>query len=297
MIDSETGSETIDAIRVRDLTTDEIAEYRREGFVHVRGFVDRSVVARLLADADAQMAAPAGPYRTNLTTEGSFYQDRDMFRARPAFNEYVMASNVAEQAGRAMGSKEVRFYFDHLFAIAPNTAKDQYYWHQDQPYWGGFGDEVCSFWLALTDCADDSGALEFVRGTDKGPLYTPVPFGDNADTVDAKRTSRVREPQDTERQPAYHEHLDEYEIVTFDVKAGDALLFNSKIMHSSRGNHSPDQRRVAYSTRWFGDDVTFRIKPGFQDPVTYPEEGFPVGGNMAKTTKFPLRWTSPCPER
>ncbi|MFV0257957.1 MAG: phytanoyl-CoA dioxygenase family protein [Acidimicrobiales bacterium] len=278
-------------ITVRDLTDDEIAEFRREGFVHLSGFVDPATVERLLTDADDQMAAPPGPYTTNMTTDGVFFQDRDMYHNRPAFNDYVMASNVAEQAGRAMGSQQVRFYFDHLFALDPNTAKDEYYWHQDQPYWGAFGNEICSFWLALTDCRDDSGALEFVRGTDRGPLYLPVEFGDATDTVDTKR-AEGKWPTKEERQPAYHEHPDDYEIVTFEVKAGDAILFNTKIMHSSRGNHSPDQRRVAYSTRWFGDDITFQEKPGFQDPVTYPEEGFPVGENMAKATKFPLRWTA-----
>jgi len=286
-----TDTETIHHVTVRPLTDDEIAQFRSEGFVHLPGFAAPETVERLLADADAQMAAPPGPYSTNLTKDGTFYQDRDMYRSRPAFNDYVMASNLAEQAGRAMGSSEVRFYFDHLFVLAPNTAKDQYYWHQDQPYWGASGNDICSFWLALTDCADDSGALEFVRGTDRGPLYKPVKFGDNRDTVDAGRVNTPT-PEDAEPQPDYHEHPNDYEIVTFDVKAGDAILFNTKIMHSSRGNHSVDQRRVAYSTRWFGDDAIFERKPGFQDPVTYPEDGFPEGESLALAAKFPLRWTA-----
>jgi ectoine hydroxylase-related dioxygenase (phytanoyl-CoA dioxygenase family) len=64
-----------------------------------------------------------------------------------------------------------------VFSLAANTAKDKYYWHQDQPYWACQGKQVCSVWLALTDCTADSGALEFVLGTDRGAIYAPVAFG------------------------------------------------------------------------------------------------------------------------
>ncbi len=278
------------SVRARALTNDEITTYRTDGVVHIPGFADDVTVERMLADADAQMTAPPGPYTENLTTQGVFFQDRDIYRHRPAFRDWVMSSNVAEQAGRAMGAHRVQFYFDHLFILDPDSAKDQYYWHQDQPYWGAAGDDICSFWLALTDCGADSGALEFVRGTDHGPLYEPVAFGDNsAADHDGTTASGLKTITD---QPAYHEHPDDYEIIGFEVTAGDAILFNTKIMHSSRGNHSPSQRRVAYSTRWLGDDATFQPKPGFQDPLTYPEEGFAVGESMSKSTKFPMLWTA-----
>ncbi len=41
-----------------------------------------------------------------------------------------------------------------------------------------------------------------------------------------------------------------------------------------------------------GDDATFQRKPGFQDPLTYPEEGFPVGESLSASTKFPVMWTA-----
>jgi ectoine hydroxylase-related dioxygenase (phytanoyl-CoA dioxygenase family) len=178
----------------------------------------------------------------------------------------------------------VRFYFDHLFMLDADCGKDEYYWHQDMPYWGCGGTQICSFWLALTPCAVDSGALEFVRGSDKGRLYLPTSFARAMDEHYARL--------ETEERPQYHQQREVYDIASWDIRVGDALLFNTRIMHSSRGNHSKTHRRVAYSTRWLGDDAVFEPKRGFQDPVTYPEAGFPVGEKLSRSSKFPLVWTS-----
>ena len=52
---------------------------------------------------------------------------------------------------------------------------------------------------------------------------------------------------------------------------------------------------AAYSSRYShipSDDAVFEPKRGFQDPVTYPEEGFPVGERLSRSSKFPLLWAS-----
>ena len=50
-------------------------------------------------------------------------------------------------------------------------------------------------------------------------------------------------------------------MVGFDVEPGDALLFDYRILHRSRGNASP-RRRVAVSWRWLGDDATWAPEVG-----------------------------------
>ena len=275
-------------IHVRDLTAAEIATYQRDGVVHLPALVDAATCAGLLAAGDRRLdefrRKKPNEYATNMAKDGTFLSERECYKWDATFNDFVMTSRMAEIAGQAMHSRAVRFYFDHLFMLDKDCGKDEYYWHQDMPYWGCGGTQICSFWLALTPCSVDSGALEFVRGTDKDRLYLPTSFGRAMD----ERLTRV----ETEEIPQYHRHRDVYEIASWDIRVGDALLFNTCIMHSSRGNHSKTQRRVAYSTRWIGDDAVFEPKRGFQDPVTYPEEGFPVGERLSRSSKFPLLWTS-----
>lgn len=263
---------------VRSLTEIEIETFRRDGATHVPGLVSRQTAEHLLTLADAQRASP-GKHSMNMTVDGKFWEGRDLYLENPGFEEFAFTSKLAREAGRALGASESRLYFDHLFMLEADTAKDKYYWHQDQPYWACEGDQICSFWLALTDCSVDSGALELVIGTDQElllPEWLPETEGDGSEG------SAIT--------PAYHEARDSYRIVNWDIKAGDAILFNSKIMHSSRGNHSKTQRRVAYSTRWIGDDMVFRNRKTYQDPVTIPTPDAVDGTPLSQFDKFPLLW-------
>lgn len=271
-----------DSFKVRALTQEEIATFRRDGVVHVKRLIDPECVDELLAAADDWALSPT-QYAEQMAKQGSFLEGREIWPHQPAFKRYVFDSALAEQAASAMGAQEARFYFDHLFLLAANTAKDSYYWHQDLPYWACDGQQICSFWLALTSNGVDSGALEFVLDTDKGHIYLPAPFGDEDDSGYQTEATEVIPV------PDYHLQRDRYRIVTFDITAGDALLFNARIMHSSRGNHSLTQRRVAYSTRWIGEDMVFRPRPGYQDPVTLPRQPLDAGASLA-IDQFPKVW-------
>ncbi len=272
---------------VRDLTSAEIETFHRDGVVHLEALADAATCTRLLAAADRRLEdfrkEKPSEFANNLAKDGTFLSERECYKQDPVFNDFCMTSRMAAIAGQALRSQEVRFYFDHLFMLDKDCAKDSYYWHQDMPYWGCGGTQICSFWLALTPCSVDSGALEFVKGSDKGRLYLPSAFGDAASE---------RFATETEKTPEYHRQRDVYDIASWDIQVGDCLLFNARIMHSSRGNHSKTQRRVAYSTRWIGDDAVFEPKRGFQDPITYPEAGFPAGEKLSRSSRFPLLWKS-----
>lgn len=268
--------------QVRPLTQAEIDTFQRDGVAHIKSLVNQPTVERLLQAADDWALAPTA-YSEEMASQGSFLEGREIWPHQPAFRDFVFESGLAEQAARAMNASESRFYFDHLFMLAPDTAKDNYYWHQDLPYWACDGQQICSFWLALTRNDVNSGALEFVLDTDKGELYLPAPFGDeDPDEFASDAASVVPIPD-------YHLQRDRYRIVTFDISPGDALLFNARIMHSSRGNHSKTIRRVAYSTRWIGEDMVYRQRPGFQDPVTIPKTPLTPGAALA-IDQFPRLW-------
>ena len=268
---------------VRALPEDEIATFRNQGVVLVKNLVWRNAAEELLAAADRWAEEPS-EYAENMATDGTFLEGREVWPHQESSKSFIFESQLAEQTARAMRSKEARFYFDHLFMLAPNTAKDSYYWHQDLPYWACGGQQICSFWLALTDNTVDSGALEFVLDTDKGHLYLPTGFGDG-ETANYS----VESEDEVVSVSDYHLDRDKYEIVSFEVEAGDALLFNARIMHSSRGNHSKTVRRVGYSTRWIGEDMVYCKRPGYQDPVTIPKAHLAPGNSLA-IDQFPKVW-------
>ena len=274
-------------MNIRDLTDGECEAYSRDGYCYILQLVDSSTVARLLEAADERIANP-GKNAQEMATRGRFFEDRYMFPDVPIFREFMTNVDMAKNAGRAMGAKKVRAYFDHLFTCEPDTPVD-YFWHQDLAYWPIDGRQICSFWLALTDCTRESSALQFVKGTGRREnLYRQVDFGE--ETLDPNAI-RINHGSDTEMAPQFDKYPDRYELVTWNFKAGDSVLFNPRVVHSSGGNVSRTQRRVAYSSRWIGEDAVFKVRPGYQDPVLCPDEDEGINeGEPLSSRRFPVVW-------
>ncbi len=268
---------------VRRLTDDEITAYRQDGVAKLPRFVDGQQVSELLAALDRRMA-DLGPYGY----DNLFVQDRCFALEDPVLRNYVLDPVMGENAARAMDSSSARFYFDHLFAFGPDTVVDDHYWHQDQPYWPVTGEHLVSFWLALTPCTPETAALKFVAGSHRAErFYRPTSFdggpmqsdlGPLAELAVDARHQFVDEPP-----PPFHLDPEAGRLIEFGYEAGDAAMFHSKLVHSSGGNRSPDDRRVAYSIRYVGDDARMMLRQGvFQDPALLPEpdEGFEIGRPM-----------------
>ena len=62
-----------------------------------------------------------------------------------------------------------------------------------------------------------------------------------------------------------------YDIVGYDMAAGDALIFSAWTLHGAQGNASGTTRRAALSTRWLGDDAIWDPRPG-ADPTVKQED-------------------------
>jgi ectoine hydroxylase-related dioxygenase (phytanoyl-CoA dioxygenase family) len=268
---------------IREVTADEVARYQSDGVVKLPGFVTADQVSEILAALDERMDNP-GPYGyTNVYT-----QDRCFALEVPALRRYVLDPALGRNAALAMESRQARFFFDHLFAFAPDTPVDDHYWHQDQPFWPVQGEHIVSFWLALTDCEPETSALKFVSGSHRSErFFAPVGFDGKPIKHDlgpiADHAVDVRDQFFDGPTPAYHLDPDGHGVIEFSYEAGDAVMFHTKLVHSSGGNRSPDERRVAYSIRYVGDDATMMLREGvFQDPALLPDpdEEFRVGAPM-----------------
>ena len=274
-------------MRVREITAAEIEAFQDEGVAFLPGLVDKVTVDVLRAAAERRAAAPSA-HSDELSREGRFLSDQFLHEDMEEFRDFAFQTRIAQNAARAMGVNRVRLYFDHLFVCAPQTPTDSS-WHQDIPYWPIDGEQICSIWLRLPNCTADSSALQFVRGRrHQDVLYAQKPFGDGDPAAQTDFSAG-----DLPEPPAFHKEPERYEILSWDYRAGDAVLFNARIMHSSGGNTSQDVNRIAYSTRWIGDDAKFVAKPGWQDPLLLPDSDEPhEDGQPLDSRKFPEAWSA-----
>ena len=282
---------------VRGITEAEVEGYRRDGVVKLPGLIDTSIVEQLTGALDAQIAHPSEWGGT-----GKQRSDRCFGLDSPILREYLTNATLGQNAARAMGSTKANFFFDHMFLFEPDSPVDGHYWHQDQPYWPITGEHIVSFWLSLSSCTPETAALKFVPGSHNNDgFYRPKSF--DGSTLEGDLGTRASNAIDATDQfldiepPAFHERPDQYCVLEFSYEPGDAVMFHSRVVHSSGGNRSKDSRRLAYSARFFGDDARQMLRQGvFQDPALLPDadEPFAVGAPMV-SRRWPLVYQQPTP--
>ena len=265
----------------------QIAHFKEDGVVHVPAAVTGDWIDRLLGVADQQLENPGEWVNDGNPDAGKdrMFTERYMWQTNQTINDFVHHSGCAELAGQAMGATSSRFYFDHLLIKEPETAAATP-WHQDIPYWPFMGKQVCSIWLALTDATVEQSAMEFVRGSHlDGRYYKPEVFNAREDHPNAWADEAKGDDL-----PDIEAHRDDFDIIGFDVEAGDAVIFSAWTLHGARGNASASKRRAALSTRWLGDDALWTPKPGADPTVKAEDVSVAPGSYPADDKLFPQIW-------
>lgn len=267
----------------RELSAAEAAAYQRDGVVHIPAAVHANWIPILTALIDRQLAAPsryAGDSNPGQSIQRAF-SDRYLWPDSEGFRRFAFESGVGALAGQAMCSRTSRLYFDHIFVKEPATRQGTP-WHQDLPYWPFKGTQICSIWLTLNDVDADHSGLRFVKGSHRwNRWFRPTILSAKARWIGSS---------DEQEMPDFDAQADEYEFLSFDLRAGDALLFSTAIVHGAGPNPSATRRRLAIATRWLGDDVIWDPRPG-TDPIVGQEDvSIAPGTPPLDDEHFPLVW-------
>lgn len=270
---------------LESVITDEArTSFDDNGVVLIPGAVGEEWVRRILDDADRQLAQPS---QWVTDTNPGAATDR-LFTARyrwqhePMIRDFVFSSPIAAMAAALLRSSTVRFYFDHLLVKEPQTAAPTP-WHQDIPYWPFLGSQIVSAWVSATHASARESALEFVRGSHRwNAYYSPESFDGQGGWTDDFAGEKMPDIEAARRRDDCP-----YEIVSFEVAPGDAVFFSAWIIHGAPPN-AGDQRRVALSTRWLGDDVVWHPHPGCDPTVTDADTTDVAGERLNDENRFPL---------
>lgn len=271
----------------RNLTDAERRAFDTDGVTHVRRAVDDAWVHRMLKVVDQQLAAPsewANDGNPGAARDRNF-TDRYMWKENTEIGAFIRESGCARLAAQAMHSGSARFYFDHLLVKEPGTAGPTP-WHQDIPYWPFMGKQICSIWLALTPCTVENSSLEFLRGSHLDDKYYAPESFNGPDDSSAAWMSKAN----GEKCPDIEADRASFDIVGYDVEAGDALIFSAWTVHGARGNASASTRRAALSTRWLGDDAVWFPHPGTDPTVKAEDVSVEPGQPPTDETFFPELW-------
>ena len=232
------------------LTTEQLAQFNKDGFIVLRKFLDAERCDNILRIAQIHLETKIEPieteigygdrdkeYRTEVTDytskskDGSIVvrrlrqvYDRDaLFRAwmenvkiRPILQQ-VLDDQVVITTGH---HNSIMTKMPHL-----STATA---WHQDRRYWRFSDDNLVSVWLALDNEFSENGVLEFIPGSHKMTF--------EEEQFDEKEYfSETYEP---------NKKIIAQKVST-NLEKGDVVLFHSLLLHRANKN-STDKAKISF---------------------------------------------------
>jgi ectoine hydroxylase-related dioxygenase (phytanoyl-CoA dioxygenase family) len=263
------------------LSNEDIAAFRADGAVVIRGLLTpeevelaRAGVAANLADPSPRALTASRPY-----DPGRFFEDFRNWQRNDAYRRLIETSRAAETAGRLMGARAVRLHHDHLLVKEPGT-RQKTPWHQDQPYYNIDGRQTCSLWMPLDKVPVES-SLSFVAGSHLGPWLMPRTFMTNESRWFPEGS--LAELPDIDADPDAYRHLN------WALEPGDAIAFTMLTLHAAGGSAA---RRRVLSLRFAGDDVVHAPRAWKTSP-DFPElEGVLPAGAALDHPVFPVVWSA-----
>ena len=236
---------------------DQITEFKAKGVTVLRGvFADWVEVLR--AGVDANMADPDPNARIYKGENGGgrFFVDYCNWSRIPEYRDFIFNSYAASLGAALMDSQQVQLFHEHVLVKEAATGVPTP-WHQDAPYYCVESAKTVSMWIPLDDVPRDT-TLEFISGSHKwDKFYRPQRFDGSA----------LNENDGLEAIPDINGHRDDYEILGWAVRPGDAIAFDYRTIHGAPANTSAGNQRRAFSLRLVGDDTRFVRREGI---VTSP---------------------------
>lgn len=223
----------------QNLSPEALADFRRNGFLVLRGFYAPDEVAAI---REAFMAeAENGPVEglSEIKHGGGEHYDR----SDPlAFYPRMMMPHTHEE--KAIGRAAKRYLLDPrlhsvlsaMFADEPLAAQTMFYFkpagargqalHQDNFYLRVKPGTCIAAWLAVDDADAENGGMVVVPGSNNMDIACP----EKADASQFFTSDLVKVPEGLRE-----------EAVT--LQAGDVLFFNGSVIHGSYPNSSRDRFR------------------------------------------------------
>lgn len=299
------------ASALRAVTEDEKAAFHRDGAVLIKQVLAPEWVELIRDGLDYANEHPNG---MSAGVELPLRIDQFPAAQSPKLREAIDTSPIAEIVGSALGTP-VRFYMDQMF-IKPAGKIVPTPWHQDTCYYNVDGHDLIRAWVCVDPVPRDA-SLEVVRGSHRWNVtYRPVvgrdPASDPEGAAKAEAAFAANEAiigADSHEQWSYADafldvnlpptpdiegHRDSYEILGWDYKPGDVLLFHGHILHGARGGVTLPNPRRSHASMWAGSDVRYVHRRGqvVPDPVALydykPQNGQPLEDFP---DVFPLAWS------
>jgi phytanoyl-CoA hydroxylase len=224
----------------RNLTDQEIADYRRDGFLAVEDFLTPAELAHWREVVDAAVAD--GRAQTGTRRVEVFTQRMQLRRTSRGVQQLVEDPQLGRLAAELEGVDAVRIYLDQALVKEPYGMPTQY--HLDLPWWPFDTPHACTIWVALDDSTLENGCLYFVPRSHRLQLTAAGDLGPDLGAVFVAHPEAAYAPRPCP------------------LPAGGCSIHNARTVHGAGANMTPGRRR-AMTAAFMPDGVRFN---GKRDP-------------------------------
>lgn len=233
-------------------------QYEDDGVVLLEGALGPAALAQAEAAYAWSLANPGpGATRFKQATDATFLNDLYNPRCQEGYRPMLEASPLPAMIADIWGADDVWFFYEQVFLKEGGETR-RTPWHQDSSYLAIAGAHLAVAWISF-DPVPRADALEFVRGSHKGRLYNGSRFELGDDTAPINPTSSLP------RLPDIEADRGAWDIVGFETRPGDVVLFHPAMLHGGAPTH-PGGRRRTLTLRFFGDDATYDRREGYAGP-------------------------------
>ena len=223
------------------VSDDEVAAFRRDGYVHLRAVMSDDEMDAIEAVYDRFLRGEievTGKDLNDMTT-GEHGTDPSRYavvnvmlprRYHPAWQGNLFERRAQSIADQLCGPG-MTIDFDQLLAKSPGREDAVFHWHQDQAYWIDTDDRrTATCWLAVDDSTIENGCMQFLPGSHTEPVRPHRPL--HADRSASHTLVTDLRATDV--------------MVPVPIRRGDITVHNEGVLHGSGGNTSESSYRRAY---------------------------------------------------
>ena len=255
------------------LSPDVVRRYQEVGYAFLPQVIEPKWLDLIDKGIKRNLEHPSPWSTTYQKNRGDFFSDHSNFSVNAEFQEVIYDSPIVDYLTELMGADSSWLYYDQIFYKTGEAVRTG--WHQDMPYYlMQEGMQVTGAWLTL-DTLPKELTLEVVSGSHKGPLYN---------AVNGKKPEEMGFDVGGLKTPDIEADRDAFEIVSFDHKPGDMLVFHPQMLHGGAAMRSGLRRRTM-TLNIFGPEMRYQQRPDGYAP-TFPglEEAIKPGD--------PLHWAA-----
>ena len=276
---------------------DLLEAYQRDGAVLVKGLLSPDEIALLARGLDEINADPGELYSL---VEGGDGNGRTMAGQFPSLNSpllrrFITEGPGAQLAARLMGTRSAQLVLDQVFYKDPGRIVPTP-WHQDTPFLQVRGEQMARVWLSC-DPSPAGVTVEVVRGSHRwNVVYDTATMAASEVRTAGEGAEFSYDGMAAPGQPKVPDiaaHRGSFEILSWDVEPGDAVVFQGNMLHGAQGHpHHPHPRR-ALAVMYGGPELRYHqpAGPAMPLPGAKAAPAIPHGARIGDFPEaFPVIW-------